>query len=177
MNILGPYLIVAGALVFMLVRANRAQTVRPGRMWIVPAFGLFSLVVNLARAPAPNALAIVIFAVALMAGGVAGWLRALHTELSIDPTTGQITSKPSLVGTLLIIGFVVLRMVLDTLSGQPPGMTPEAGRATDVLRLADAGLVFSLAMIVVRRLVIWRRAVALTAMREGSADAPPAPMR
>jgi hypothetical protein len=173
MNSLGPYLFIAAALVLMLIAASRSQPVRPGRMWIVPAFGLFSLIVNLSHGPAPNAIAFAIFAVALVAGGAAGWLRALHTQLSIDPATGEVTSKPTLIGALLIVGFVVLRTVLDTLSGQPPGAAAVAVRTTDLLRLADAGLIFSLAMIIVRRLVIWRRAAALTATRAVTAGPPP----
>ncbi len=173
MNSLGPYLFIAAALVVMLVRASRAQPVRPGRMWIVPALGLFALITNLSRGAAPNDVALAIFLAAMAAGAGVGWLRALHTQLSIDPATGEVTSKPSLVGTLLIIGFVVLRTVLDALSGQLPGSVSDAARANDVLRLADAGLIFSLAMIVVRRLVIWRRAAALTATQAVTASLPP----
>jgi len=172
MNYLGPYLLIAAMLVLMLIRANRTQRVRPGRMWIVPALGIFALVTNLPRSPAPNGLALAIFVAAMAAGAAVGWFRALHTQLAIDSATGEVTSKPTLVGSLLIVGFVVLRMVLDMLSGQLPGIS-ETVRPDDVLHLADAGLIFSLAMLIVRRFVIWRRAAAMTAMRAATASLPP----
>lgn len=173
MNFLGPYLLIAAMLVLMLVRANRTQRVRPGRMWIVPALGIFALVTNLSRGSSPNGVALAIFVAAMAAGAAVGWFRALHTQLAIDPATGEVTSKPTLVGSLLIVGFVVLRMVLDTLSGQLPGTASDAARSSDVLHLADAGLIFSLAMLIVRRFVIWRRAAAMSAMRAATASLPP----
>ena len=172
MSTLGPYLVIVAGLVVMLIRANREQRVRPGRMWIVPVLGIVALVTNLSRESSTGVLALAIFAVALAAGVAAGWFRALHTQLTIDPATKEVTSKPTLVGAFLIIGFVALRVVLDTLSGQPPGAVTEAARNKDVLHLADVGLIFSLAMIVVRRLVIWRRAHALIAAHAAVAIPP-----
>jgi hypothetical protein len=173
MSFLGPYLLVAAVLVLRLVQASRSRPVRPGRMWIVPALGIFALVTNLSRGSAPDGTALAVFIAAIAAGAAVGWLRASHTQLLHDPATGEVTSKPTLAGALLIVGFVVLRMVLDTLSGQLPGMASGAVRTNDVLHFADAGLIFSLAMTIVRQFVIWRRAAALTTAHAVTAGLPP----
>ncbi|MBV9331743.1 MAG: DUF1453 family protein [Alphaproteobacteria bacterium] len=144
-------------------RAGRSQKVRVDRMWITPLLTLVAVGSALAREPMPGVIAIGLFILALAAGGVAGYFRALHQQLSIDPDTGQVSSKATPIGTILVVTFLILRFGMDyALTGRFGTPRWSFARPTqhslDIFRLADAALLFTTAMMLAQRIETFRRA-------------------
>jgi hypothetical protein len=177
-----PLIIFAIALLVVLRRSGRAQRVRTGRAWLLPAIGLLAAANTLAKEPFPSFVAILILIVASAVGVAAGWFRALHVELALDEKTGDITSKATPIGTYLIIGFMALRIGLGyAFNGAPgaglphgPPMIGAPRHGVDLFRLADAALLFSTFMSAAQRLEILRRAQPLLAQYR-AAKAPAVP--
>lgn len=163
------FLPLALILWIVLRRAGRAQKVRVERMWVTPVLSIAAVWLTLAEEPAPGIVAVALMAAAAMAGIASGYLRALHLELSMDEK-GKVTSKATPLGTYLIAGFFLLRFAIDYSinggwqPGPPRWVNPK--HAVDVLRLADAALLFSTGMLVAQRVEIWRRAQALIRRRQ-----------
>jgi len=166
-----PLIIFAIVLLVILRRQGRSRRVRTRNAWIFPAFGLLSAASTLANEPFPSLVAIAVLVVASAAGIAAGWFRALHVELALDAETGNITSKATPIGTYLIVAFMALRLALGYLFNGTPGaglpygppMIGAPKHGVDLLRLADAALLFSTFMSVAQRFEIWRRAQPLLA--------------
>ena len=173
------YLPLALVLLIVLRRAGRSRTVRIQRMWITPVLSLAAVASVMMREPVPGLAASAILVLATAAGIGSGYFRALHTELSIDPETGGISSKATTIGTYLIVGFLALRIALDyAINGSftpgPPRFVNPSIRGVDLFRLADAALLFSTSMTIAQRAEIWRRAQKLIKQhREGAAEALP----
>ena len=161
------FLPLAIALLIVLRRAGRAQKVRVERAWLTPALSLFGVWATLSREPFPGGVALAILIVAGVIGIGAGYYRALHIELSRDAATGEIMSKATPFGTILIAVFLVVRFGLDFAvnggwrPGPPRFVMPPPQHGVDLFRLADAALIFSTAMLLGQRLEILRRAHAL----------------
>jgi hypothetical protein len=169
------YLPLGVVLLIILRRSGRAQKVNVERGWITPALSAFAIWSQLSREPTPGAAAIAIFAVAALIGIGAGYFRALHIELTRDPLTGEVMSKATQFGTILIVVFLLLRSGLGYLvkgslgPGIPhPGQLQKHG--VDIFRLADALTIFATVMLVAQRLEILRRAHLL--LRSGGSAAP-----
>src|SRR5215472_14244774 len=97
------FLPLAIALLIVLRRSGRAKKVRVDeRAWLIPILGVVGVWSTLAREPIPGAV-----------GLGAGYYRALHIELSLDPATGQVMSKATAFGTIQIAVFLVNRFGLD----------------------------------------------------------------
>ena len=131
-------------------------------MWLSPVLSLIAVWLTLAQEPVPGIFATAIMAAGTIAGIGSGYLRALHLELSIDET-GKVMSKATPIGTYLVAGFFLVRFGLDyAINGGwqpgPPRFINPTQNGVDVLRLADAALLFSTAMTIAQRVEIWRRA-------------------
>lgn len=179
-----PLFIFAVALLVVLRRSGRAQRVNMGRAWVLPAIGLLSVWNTLSKESFPSAVAILILVAGSALGIAAGWFRALHVELTVNPETGEVMSKATPIGTYLIIGFMALRILLGyAFHGTPGGgyghAPPSIGAAkhgVDLFRLADAALLFSTFMSATQRLEIFRRARPILAQhvaQKNAAGAPP----
>lgn len=178
-----PLIIFAVALLVVLRRSGRAQRVKMGRAWVLPAIGLLSAWNTLSGEPFPSLVAILILVAGSALGIAAGWFRALHVELTVDPETGEVMSKATPIGTYLIIGFMALRILLGYAFHGAPGTgvphAPSIGAAkhgVDLFRLADAALLFSTFMSATQRLEIFRRARPLLAQHraaKGDSGIPP----
>ena len=164
---LSNYLPLVIALLIVLRRSGRAQKVRVERMWVTPVLSLFGIWSTLVREPFPGAVALAILVAASAIGIGAGYYRALHIELSRDPGTGQIISKATPFGTILIAVFLILRFGLDYAvnggwkPGPPRFVMPPPQHGVDLFRLADAALLFSTGMMLGQRFETLRRAHAL----------------
>ncbi len=155
-------------------RAGRSQSVRTRRMWITPLLSIIAVAMTLAEESVPGLAATAILLVGAAAGIGAGYFRALHLELTID-SKGNVSSKATPIGTYLVAGFFLLRVAIDyavTGSWQPgpPRFVNPTARGVDLLRLADAALIFSTAMMVSQRVEIWRRAQRLVKDYRGAAE-------
>ena len=165
---LGPFIFPLIILFIAFRRSGRSRAVRLERIWLIPAFALLSVVSTLQREPPPGFVAVLMFAVGGIAGVAAGYFRALHMELSIDPESGKVSSKATPFGSVLIAAFMVLRIGLDYLLKGSFRPEPPFGAGhhvhvspDDLFRLADAALIFTTMMMIAQRYEIWRRGQAL----------------
>jgi hypothetical protein len=169
------FLPLAIVLLIVLRRAGRAQKVRTNRMWVTPLLSLAGIVSTMGQEPMPGVAAIAIFALAAALGGAAGWFRAVHVELTRDAATGEISSKATQIGTILIVVFLLVRVGLDYLVNGKLGFAPPrlgavaAKHGADLFRLADAALIFTTAMMLGQRIEILRRARLLMRSAESPA--------
>lgn len=157
------------ALGLMIRRNLRERRVRTARLWVYPVILGGLTAVTVARGPVPGIGAIAGFVASAAAGAGFGYLRARHQQLSRDPQTGQIVSRATPLGLILIAGFFVLRYGLEFFTH-----TRDLPHALGLQRATDAGLIFSTAMIFARQWEIWRRTRALTG--EGAPAAMPQTM-
>jgi hypothetical protein len=157
------YLPLGIVLLIILRRSGRAQKVRVDRVWVTPLLSALAIWSQMSREPTPGILAIAIIAAAALIGIGAGYFRALHIELSRDLATGEVMSKATQFGTLLIVFFLLVRSGLAYLTKGSfgPGLA-QAGQVqrhgVDIFRLADAATIFATAMMLAQRLEILRRA-------------------
>ena len=171
------YIPLAIVVLIVLRRSGRARKVQVERGWITPALSLIGVVSEMARETLPGPAAIAILAIAALLGLAAGYLSALHTELSYDDSTGHVMSKPTQLGTVLIVVFLLLRVGLDYLMtgkvGPAARFAQPREHGVDLFRLADAALLFSAAMLIGQRLEILRRAHGLIRARKSGASPGP----
>lgn len=164
------YLPIGVVLLIILRRAGRSQKVNVERMWITPLLAGVAVWSSMSRESMPGVAAIAIFVAATLLGAGSGYFRALHIELTRDPATGEIMSKATQFGTILIVFFLLVRFGLKYLTTGSLGPNiPHPGQAAahgvDIFRLADAGTIFAMAMMIGQRLEILRRAHLM--LREG----------
>jgi len=150
-------------LLIVLRRTGRTQKVRMPRLWITPFLSVIAVGSFLVREPPPSPYALGIFVAAALLGAAAGYYRALHIELSLDPSSGEVMSKATPIGTILIVATLFIRFGLDYAvnGGWRPGpprfiQTPPHG--VDIFRLADALMILTTAMSLAQRLEVLRRA-------------------
>jgi hypothetical protein len=172
------FLPIGIVLLIILRRSGRAQKVRVnGRAWVTPLLSIFAIWSQMSREPVPGLVAIAIIAAAAAAGAGAGYFRALHIELSRDPASGEVMSKPTQLGTILIVVALLVRSGLNYLTKGSlgpdfahPAQLQKHG--VDIFRLADAATIFATAMMLGQRAEILRRAHLL--LRSGDSGASPA---
>jgi hypothetical protein len=111
-------------------------------------------------------------AAGVVLGGGAGFLMSRHQHLSIDYDTGALTLRISPIGVLVLMVILVARFGLRTITG---GAAPDAivAHGAQIGTVADALMLFLLAMYVVQAWEIGRRAKTLLA--EHAARQPTAP--
>ncbi len=155
--------------VFVLIirRSLRERKVKTTRMWLYPAILGAVALYTMAHEPMPGLGAIAGFIAAAIAGAGLGYLRARHQQFTLDPTTSEISSKATPVGTILIAGFFVLRFGLEFYTH-----ARDVPHALGLQRATDIGLIFSFALMAAQRWEILKRA---KAMRAGIAPAEAAP--
>jgi hypothetical protein len=148
-----PLLVVA----LILRRSMGTRKVRVQLMWIRPAILVILACVTLAASPMPGPIALAAFVAAALVGGGVGYFRARHLELSIDPETGAVSSKSTPIGTILIVGLVVLRIGLRYVFPEMGGTQQGGHLAAEAVLWTDGALIFSAAMLVTQAIVIWQR--------------------
>jgi hypothetical protein len=155
-----PYFIPLLVMIIVVRRSLRARRVRVATLWIAPVIFAAVTVVALAAAPPPDLAWAAGLVAALAAGAGLGWMRGRHTHLSVDPATGQLTSRATPLAVLLFafifLARTSLRLALTT--------NPMAAATSDhrIPLVTDLFLVFALGMVAAQRLEIWRKARALT---------------
>jgi hypothetical protein len=140
-------------------------------MWIAPAIILVLTCAALAQSRMPGPIALAAFAAAALAGMGVGYLRARHQALSVDPATGEVTSKPTQVGTILIVALFAIRYGLHFLVPQMADH-PGGRAAADAIAWTNGALIFAAAMLVTQAIVLWLRTQPLLAEHAARA-APP----
>jgi hypothetical protein len=156
-------------LVFLLIlrRSLRERKVRTTRMWLYPAILGAAALYTMAHEPIPGLAAIAGFIGAAIAGAGLGYLRARHQQFTLDPATGEISSKATPIGTILIGAFFVARFGLEFFTH-----ARDLPHALGLQRATDAGLIFAFALMVAQRWEILRRAKTLRATEPPAAPDP-----
>lgn len=183
-----PYL--APLLVIVLVGRrllrNAPRKIKPWRVFIGPAIVAAAVIATFAVTPLPGPLWLAGFVVALAAGGAIGFLTTHHQEFGFDPETGDIISRATPIGMMLVAGFFVVRFGLKfVMSGGnpygPQNYQADLHPTMTALAWTDMGIVFSLGLVIARAVTTWVRARPLLAQRAAAkaarADAatPPSP--
>ena len=171
------YLPLIIVLLIVLRRSGRSQKVRMPRLWITPFLSVIAVGSFLVREPPPSLYAWVIFVAAAALGAGAGYYRALHMELSVDSNSGEVMSKATPLGTILIVATLLIRFGLDyAVNGGwhpgPPRFVQAPPHGVDIFRLADALMILTTVMSLAQRLEILRRTHAL--LRSGKPKEIPA---
>jgi Kef-type K+ transport system membrane component KefB len=175
---IGPYivpLIVVALIARRLFRAQQARRIRPMALWIGPIIVLLGMAAVFATSPMPTPSAMALFVVGAVAGGVVGYLRALHQEFSIDPETGNVMSKATPLGSILFLGIFVIRFGMNY--WMRGGMTPDMAHAPNpqVILYTDITLFFAFAMVTASAFEVYRRTRPLIVEHKATQALPPAP--
>ncbi|HWA90787.1 MAG TPA: hypothetical protein VG889_12165 [Rhizomicrobium sp.] len=155
-----PY--IAPLIIVLLVgrrvlKAQTAQRVRPGRLWIAPAYLAVLMALVMWHTPVPGPLEIAIFAAAVLIGLGVGYMRALHQEFSIEPETGNVMSKASPVGSILFIAIFLVRFGLNMWMNGGAGPDMAHPPSPKLFLYTDAMLFFAFAMVSATAWEVWRR--------------------
>jgi len=161
-----PYVVPLLVLALILRRAGRERTVKLGRLWVYPAILTLAAIATLASANVPSLLGLLGFAAALALGGGVGFLRSYHMQLSVNQETGNVTSKATPLGTILIAALFALRiglkLMFPEMNAADYGPSAPSAHAIHpnaaVLFWTDASLLFAVGMIWGRALTTYFRA-------------------
>jgi hypothetical protein len=189
---LGPYIVPAVVVIIMARRLmnNKPRKVKTSRMFILPLVVAVATAATLYSSPLPGAQWLFVYAGALIAGGIVGFLSAHHQEFSLDYDTGEIMSKATPVGTILVAALFAarfgLKFLLPQINGSPydaksyapdsplPRIPHHATGA--ILGWADAGIIFSAAMLIARAATTYLRAAPLIAEHKAHVAAKSGPV-
>jgi hypothetical protein len=149
-----PYIVPLIVAAIVIRRSMQARKVNTSRMWIRPVFLLLMLAGALAYAPMPGVIAIAAFLVAAVAGVAVGAYMASHHHLTIEEETGHVSSRTSMIGTLLVLGLFAIRFGAKIVF--PELASP--GHSHSVMTQAANGLlIFTVAVLITQTVSIWRR--------------------
>ncbi|HWD49105.1 MAG TPA: hypothetical protein VG309_04225 [Rhizomicrobium sp.] len=189
---LGPYVAPAIVIVIMVRRMmrNSARKVRTSRIFLLPAVVTVATIATLYSSPLPGLLWLVVYVAAAIAGAVVGFLTAHHQEFTLDYDTGTIMSKATPVGSILVAVLFAarfgLKFLLPQINGSPysassyapgsplPSVPHHATGA--ILGWADAGIIFSCAMLIARAATTYLRAAPLIAEHKAHVAAKSGPV-
>lgn len=157
-----PYLaplIVLALLTLRLVR-NRPRKLRLGVLFVRPVIILVLVGVVLAVSPMPTLVWIAGYAAAMALGAVAGFFTTHHQEFAIDYDTGEITSRATPIGAVLILILFAARFGVRYATVGMGGNPYEPGQhvSPDVIAAANASLMFAAGFILARVGNTWLRA-------------------
>jgi hypothetical protein len=176
---LEPYLVPLVVVVILARRLmrNKPQKVKTRRLFVLPGIVAIATVITLYSTGVPGVLWIGVYAAALIAGAVVGFLSAHHQEFALDYETGTITSKATPIGSALVVALFAVRFVMKLLmpgvagsatavSSYTPGSplpSVPAHASGALLGWTDAGIIFSAAMMLARAATTYLRAQPLLA--------------
>ena len=179
MKDLAPFIAPALALFFILRRGLKPRRIKPGGLWTFPVILTLLALLSLSRSGMPALLALGAYTIALAGGFALGWFTAQHVELTLDPETGTIMSKPTPFGSALTAAVFLARFaveyVVNGTPGGPPGGHVAPQQAASLVWLANAGLLFVAARMIGRAWHMWIRTRPLVAQLEQhkAAQSPP----
>jgi len=155
-----PYLVPVLVVVLLgwrISRATKGRPVKPGRLWVRPTIMALLMAAVLVNSPKPDLFGVGLFVLAAVAGVGVGYLLSRHQELTLDPQTGAITSKMSVVGLFLFVGVLAARIAFRTFvsGGQAPDKL--AAHSTQITLYSDIALLFVFAVFSAQAWEIWRR--------------------
>jgi hypothetical protein len=175
----GPYLIpllVVGVVALRLVR-NKPRKVKPGRLFITPALLTLAAGFTLSQMPAPGWIWYAVDIVACTVGLGVGYLSGRHREFTLDPESHEIMARATPTGTIVFAALFATRYALKFVtSGGNPYAPPPAHPAANAIGWTDAGLVFSVAMLLATAATTWWHTRHLMAERRARVAKPHRPV-
>jgi hypothetical protein len=163
---LGPYIVPALVVLFLARRliTNKPQKVRVNLLFLRPLIIAFAVVALLSVSPLPHLFWLIGFVIALALGAGVGFFTTHHQEFSIDYDTGEITSRATPIGSILIVALFAVRFGLRfVMGGGGTSFGPPVHPSADVVGWTDAGLMFSTGFVFARAATTWLRARPLIA--------------
>lgn len=155
-----PLLIFAGIMAWRFRSIERARPLRLPLLWIAPVIVAAAVSVALYGMP-PSLLGWAALAAGFAIGGGIGMQRSRLMRLHVEGEGGEarvMMRQSPLALLLLLVVFAARRMIL------PGGMTVGAGHAAgDAQIMTDAMLGLVLGMVLVSRLILWKRVRAMVA--------------
>jgi len=168
----GPYLIplfVVGVVALRLAR-NKPRKVKPGRLFITPVLLTLAAGFALSQMPAPGWIWYAVYIVAGAVGLGVGYLSGRHREFTLDPESHEIMARATPTGTILFAALFGIRYGLKFItSGGNPYTPPPVHPAANAIGWTDAGLVFSVAMLLAAAGTTWWHTRHLVAERRARA--------
>jgi protein-S-isoprenylcysteine O-methyltransferase Ste14 len=165
-----PVLVIA--LVARRLIKNPPRKVKPIRLFVTPVLLVLVTAFTLSQTGWPSLAWLGIDALAAAAGAGVGYLNARHRDFSLDAESGEIMARATPIGTVIFAALFALRFGLKLLfpqmngGAQPYGPPPPNFHpAGSVIGWADAGLVFSTAMLLATAATTWLRTRHLMAER------------
>jgi hypothetical protein len=153
-----PFLILLPLLYLRMRKLSRPQPLKLGRLWIRPA--LFVLVAALALLAPQKGVHVVfapldwtIMAVVTVLGAAAGWYWGRTMAIEVHPENGTLMVRGGQAAMLVLVLLILLRTGLRT----GAAMEAAAWHLNAVL-IADASILFSVALFAVRSLEMYLRA-------------------
>lgn len=139
-----PIVVIAIVLALRLRSMSRVRPLKPGTLWVLPAFLLLLAGVTLWTNP-PGLVGMSIGAVAMIAGALLGWQRGRLIHIERDPASGELTQRASPAAMILLVFIIAARFALRSYFDATPSadgkMSEQALIATDGLLLFAVGLI------------------------------------
>ncbi|HEY2070910.1 MAG TPA: hypothetical protein VGG48_15250 [Rhizomicrobium sp.] len=172
---IGPYIVPVLVIIIFARRIinNPPQKVKVNRLFLLPLIAVVATVATIAATPAPPLFWIVGFLVAIALGAGVGFLTAHHQEFSLDTDTGEITSRATPIGSLVVGGLFFVRFGLKFIFPQMNGPMPGQHPSADLFAWTDAGLIFSVALLTARAATTWLRTRPLIQAHQAEKSLPP----
>lgn len=105
-----PIVVIGVIFAFRAKRMSRAQPLKPGQLWIVPALYLV-IVAGTFFANPPSATGWLAAAIGLAIGCGLGWYRGKTTRIEVDPVTRTLRQRTSPLGVLVLLALVAVKSV------------------------------------------------------------------
>lgn len=169
-NDAGFFIVPVLAIFLILRRGFRQSRVRPGALFVYPLIICLLIAATFVHQKVPTPQIMAVLAAAALCGVALGWITTAHLQLSVDPKTGTILSKPTPIGTAITAAVFALRFAVDYM------MRADAGGAHAhdplLLAVANAGLMFVAGRLIGRSVHLWIRTRPLLAEHAARAPLP-----
>ena len=167
-NDAGFFLVPVLAIFLILRRGFRQSRVRPGGLFIYPLIICLLIAASFIHRPIPTPQIMAVLTAAALVGLALGWITTAHLQLSVDPKSGTILSKPTPIGTAITAAVFALRFGVDYM------IRSGGGGAHDpvLLAIANAGLLFVAGRLIGRAVHLWIRTRPLLAEHAARAPSP-----
>ena len=117
-----PLVIVFGIVLLRVRKMTGLRPVRLKAMWIRPAILAMVAAMVIYSAPPHGALQVLILLAAFGLGALAGWHQGKLMQMQVDPASGALQVKASVLAIAIFFGLILLRMGLRswlTADGSP----------------------------------------------------------
>lgn len=172
------YIAVAILTVLVVAQSLKGQTLKVGKLWIVPTTLIVLTAVALSQEPARSLPLLALDGSALTGGAALGWWRGQFTKIAIDPKTHALRSYTSPLGMMALLAVVAARMAFRVwFVDNAYVLHLSVNQATDAMLLVALGFVCAERVELGIRGARLLRETRLEQLRQRVSPVPPAPFR